>query len=102
MESSHSKLQPVGQYPAGVHATKVARELFKATNESTRLILYLEGEATRYRNDTDREIAFRSVCCQLRLTGRCLSYLSRADITFLSTFFERLRNTSDRSQISST
>lgn len=64
MESSHSKLQPLSQYPAGVHATKVARELFKTTNESARLIFYLEGEQTRYRNDTDREIAFRSAKSQ--------------------------------------
>jgi hypothetical protein len=60
MDSSRSKLQPLDLYPAGVHATKVARELFKTTKEESRLIFYLEGEQTRFRNDTDRELPFRS------------------------------------------
>ena len=79
MESSHSKLQSLSLYPSGTHATKVARELFKTTGEKTRLIFYLGGEETRFRNDTDRELPFR-------LASQTSSYPSSdlTDITILS------------------
>lgn len=53
-----TKYPPVSRYPAKIHATKVFRELAIAT-QSDAIAFYLEGEDIKYRNDTDRELAFR-------------------------------------------
>lgn len=48
------------KYPARAHAANVVRELFRALpSRSTRKhLVYLVGEITRERHDTDRELPF--------------------------------------------
>ena len=62
-----TKYSPVSQYPARLHATKVFRELAKATQQDT-LAIYLSGADLKYLNDSDRELPHRCVthCVTLR------------------------------------
>ncbi|TFK68909.1 Creatinase/aminopeptidase [Pluteus cervinus] len=50
------------RYPVVVHATRTVQEVLRLLPEADRLktqIFLLAGEATGYRNDTDRELVFR-------------------------------------------
>jgi len=56
-------------YPAKQHAAKVVEQLNKLCKAPSLALLYLEGEVTRARHDTDRYLPFRQESNFFYLTG---------------------------------
>lgn len=67
---SREQLPDARKYPAHQHAHKVFSELLKTAGPAEETItIYLQGEKTLYRHDTDRELPFRQESNFYYLTG---------------------------------
>lgn len=74
--NKYSTISPI--IPGRTHARKVFKQLSDRTSGEQTLAFYLRGGVTKYRDNTDRELAFRCVAIRLRMIRKAWGGPARA------------------------